>query len=1274
MLADLYPASPENVPADLGRPTSRYRVQVAIAVVGVTVFLGLYFGLAGWLTRAAFRGLRGDMGPRGVFVAIPAAFVALVLLKSLVALKRRRLDGLVEVTAESEPRLVAFVHRVADEVGAKRPKRIYLSESVNASVFFDVGFWNLLVPTKKNLELGLGLINVLSLDELKAVVAHEFGHFAQRSMGVGSWVYIAQSLVGDLISRRDILDRGLDVLSRVDIRIAWVGWAMRLLVWSLRALVEHAFRVLLRINRALSQQMEFQADLVSVRAAGSDSLVHALHRLRAADESFQKAAMFALDRVDQGKSVPDLLAIQTRIMQRHREVYDQPDFGASPVRPEHDAAASRVFRPGLGEAPRMWSTHPPNHEREANCKAQYIPSTLDPRSAWELFDHPEQLRADVTAAFVARVRDPRATTPLTPGTTDELLEEVDRFYGRPHLQRCYQGLYTVGTLTRMRRSAGELVAPCAATGDALRDALRRLYPDTLVQTIDTMEEFGSEKSSLEALKDGFLEAPGGLIVHRGRQLRRRELPATIAEVTSEWELLRETVLVEFMKARGVHLAIAREVRPDAEAYLTGLLELLRYAEHARAEVDDAMSHFDHVMHIVLADGHVSKAEMRRLCGAGEILADVVARLYRERLEVEVPHPVLTLMKLESWAGAMPEHLGLYAPDQAALADNWIPAAHSWADMLSGLFGSLALRTLDSLLETEAYLADCLRTGSPCDEPPPPARTPAHAAPFAFGSELPRQKRLDLWDRFQVADGPFASAMRLGVASAVFAPALLLTAQPGEADVVVRNGLERTVEVQLGAHHVRVQPHEHVRLEVEFGSVPVEARTDEGAVIEHFDQELDRGTGAYVYNVAQADTLYRYTAVYGLVPERPPEFLSSPRFEHMDADFVLQTPPTRVSTGRSSSGTTRSVVAAFPDDADPWVRLEHTSAADRQALVEAHLRWDPADARWLGIWAEAHSDPEQRARLLAQRVAESPADLRLKRLAIDAPGSGLSCEDVAQQASTQPDDADLLYLDLRCREPGPERAAEWVAAHERFPRHPFLAWGAAYVYALRQDAEGTMRTVDTALSTLSRFAEMGAPVLAARMLRLVHSEEALGMVDALRHASPELDRLLLVEAGGVPEDSTPLTEALQLMAQGNYASALARNDLQPPQRAWLTLLVAASVDAPPDVTATALTEALGDAVSNPFVALGVALREAADPAPYLSQAQTRATDGELLARFDLAAIRVDPAALDTLIADSDLNDAMHLRLVAAIALGTNAPPALLDMVERYFFPTERPRFR
>jgi hypothetical protein len=62
---------------------------------------------------------------------------------------------------------------------------------------------------------------------LKAVLAHEFGHFAQRTMAVGRWVYIAQQIAAHIVAKRDALDKLLHTISRWDIRIAWVGWIFR---------------------------------------------------------------------------------------------------------------------------------------------------------------------------------------------------------------------------------------------------------------------------------------------------------------------------------------------------------------------------------------------------------------------------------------------------------------------------------------------------------------------------------------------------------------------------------------------------------------------------------------------------------------------------------------------------------------------------------------------------------------------------------------------------------------------------------------------------------------------------------------------------------------------------------------------------------------------------------------------------------------------------------------------------------------------------------------
>ena len=180
-------------------------------------------------------------------------------------------------------------------------------------MFYDLSIINLVFPSKKNLEIGLGLVNVLNLGELRSVLAHEFGHFAQRAMAVGRWVYIAQQIAGNLVARRDKLDDFLNSWSRVDFRIAWVAWILSVIVWSIRSLVDSAFSVVVLVQRALSREMEMQADLVAVSLTGSDALIHALHRLQAADDSWDRAVNFAFEEKAKEKIAPDVFALQSHI-------------------------------------------------------------------------------------------------------------------------------------------------------------------------------------------------------------------------------------------------------------------------------------------------------------------------------------------------------------------------------------------------------------------------------------------------------------------------------------------------------------------------------------------------------------------------------------------------------------------------------------------------------------------------------------------------------------------------------------------------------------------------------------------------------------------------------------------------------------------------------------------------------------------------------------------------------------------------------------------------
>jgi len=86
---------------------------------------------------------------------------------------------LIEIKKADEPRLFALLQEIVDETHTQFPKKVYLSSSVNAGVFYNSSFWSMFFTVRKNLEIGLGLVNGVSEAELKAILAHEFGHFSQ---------------------------------------------------------------------------------------------------------------------------------------------------------------------------------------------------------------------------------------------------------------------------------------------------------------------------------------------------------------------------------------------------------------------------------------------------------------------------------------------------------------------------------------------------------------------------------------------------------------------------------------------------------------------------------------------------------------------------------------------------------------------------------------------------------------------------------------------------------------------------------------------------------------------------------------------------------------------------------------------------------------------------------------------------------------------------------------------------------------------------------------
>ncbi|MCA9609353.1 MAG: M48 family metalloprotease, partial [Myxococcales bacterium] len=1128
---ELFVPRPEGVPADLTAPTAAYRRQTWLAFGGLLLFVALYLGLTGYLGwvvwRLLYDAFTGGNAVLGIVLSIPPLFFLAFLVPGLFVVKHQADPTQVQITAETQPELFAFVNRIADEAGAPRPHKVFVTARVNAAVFYDLSFRNLLFPTRKNLEIGLGLVEGLTLDELKAVIAHEFGHFAQRTMAVGRWVYVSHQIAGHVIVHRGWIDNLLRGLSYTDIRIAWIGWILRLLVWSIRAVFDTAFRLIVLAHRALSREMELQADLVAVSVSGSDSLIHALHRLGPVDDAWDAAVRFSNTEIDKKRPPEDLFSIQARVLEHLRRVFDDETFGEVPERPRAAREAHRVFEEALAQPPRMWSTHPPNREREDNAKRRYIPSSLDERPAWSLFRDAASLRREVTKRFYDAGGPKPVEDPSVP--IEETLERVDEDYRRPSLDRRYRGAYLGRTIVGNAAKVRDLYCKVPEVGrEAILRGIDGLYPESLKEELERMLDLRQEKSLLEALQDGVLDAPGGVIRYRGREIPRKQLADVVEGVKAEHAAAEAKIIEHDRRVRSLHRAAAREVSPAWDAYRSSLVQLMHWADHVSANVRDAHGYLMHAVNIVLADGHVSASERRWLVSAANDLYGALEDIYRDREWVSVPERVEEEGG-DLWGELLERSFGLLPPHEQNIGD-WLNIIDGWVFLTCLPLEKAVATSLELLLEAEDHVATCLRDETEPGPAPPSASVPDRYVSFVEGAHRERQKRLGWWDRFVTADGFVPGLLRLVVASAVLVPALALGSMAlGDSTVHVYNGLAIPVEVSIGDREIRVGARDSVEVSIpSTDDVRITTRTSDGREVESFDAEVEHGWAHYAYNVAGAAPLVTWQAMYDVAGGGNSEETSigAPRWLQTDADAIFRDPPSSVSVSSRSSRATRDVLTGV-GDVPASVALGYVEdEAQRRAMIRAHLRFDPSSDRHLAEWVESLGGDPELAELVAERATASPNDtfwLSLEHdIASDEAAREAVCARHRARLAEDPSAVALQYAVTRCIPDAEARGARWRELAAAHPTDPWIAVAAGYDHARHGRWEEALAGMGRGRDPAMGAAWPSIALELARVRRVLLIDPRGVQLTDLAAASPLLQTFLVFDGGPAP---SPEVEAM-----------------------------------------------------------------------------------------------------------------------------------------------------
>ncbi len=464
------------------------------AIVAITIFVVVYIllflftllvtiacvvgGIALIIAKPMFLTLMLGVGAIGTGVFI-LPFIIKFLFKKHITDR----SHLTEITRSEEPELFKMIDEIVKETGTDFPKKTYLSYDVNASVFYDSSFWSMFLPIKKNLTIGVGLVNTSTKQELKAILSHEFGHFSQRSMKVGSYVYnvnkIIFNLVNDDESYRNSIESWANMSGYFSIFAAISLFITQKIQWVLTKM--YSF-VNIR-HMALSREMEFHADEVAAHIAGSLALEESLLRIELASSSYNNVLSFYDHKISKNQSSKNIYKEQFFVMNFFAQLNE--------LEIKHNLPNVKLSESGLFNKSKLvienqWASHPSHEERIAKLRALNITKETDHGPARNLFHNFEQIEEKLTAKLFSRVKYQKGRTDLE---LDIFKTEFEENYKKDSFDKIFNNYYD-------NKNPDFTVQENTSSG---RFSFDELFSKEKVEWVYTIIALESDKKMIEAI-------------------------------------------------------------------------------------------------------------------------------------------------------------------------------------------------------------------------------------------------------------------------------------------------------------------------------------------------------------------------------------------------------------------------------------------------------------------------------------------------------------------------------------------------------------------------------------------------------------------------------------------------------------------------------------------------------------------------------------------------------------------------------------------------------
>ena len=339
------------VPSRMGG-VMKTKIRAAISVAMLAGFYLLAFGVIGGLAWASvwlWREHPGAAAGKVSYITVLIGAGLLVALWKVLRAKPAPPEGL-PLTPEQAPALWGTARELAQQVGTRAPDEIRLIPDVNAAVMEDAKLMGLL-SGRRYMYVGMPLIQAFTVAQLRAVLAHELGHYSGSHTKLGALAHRGRMTIVQTIQQ---IGPG-----------SVAGWIFR-----------GYARLYLLVEQAVSRRQEFEADEAMVRLGGKEAASSALADLRVVGAAWN----FYVDRYvtvgwDSNLAPQDVFG----------------GFGHLLAARSAELAKLRVGGPPEREASR-WDSHPPIPDRIAAIQRMPAPAVVvDGRPATVLLPDPSAL-------------------------------------------------------------------------------------------------------------------------------------------------------------------------------------------------------------------------------------------------------------------------------------------------------------------------------------------------------------------------------------------------------------------------------------------------------------------------------------------------------------------------------------------------------------------------------------------------------------------------------------------------------------------------------------------------------------------------------------------------------------------------------------------------------------------------------------------------------------------------------------------------------------------